>query len=340
MRSPASLAPRRLRHPLRVLAAASVAGAIGALAASCSDDPDPTFGSYQGSPPDARNYCAIVGACELFPDFGFGECINELARSQIELAPYGGDLGRQERYDCVEAAGTECAVAQQCIGRVATNDPRCTDASVGEPFAGQQRSFCDGDRMTACTGSGSSSQTFGCADEFARQKFGGPRCVPNAEASALCGFAACEAGPDMGFPAPTCDGNTLVYCVNNVEQRTNCSALGGQCDAAQGKCSETCALAGYVCKGDVLVKQCSDGSELSLYDCAVREGWTCKEPGTSTSFGCAAPFDECVWGSHVAECVEGVKLRFCDDGKLSLYDCRDVGATSCEETQAGVNCKL
>lgn len=340
MRTSASPAPSHLRRPRGLLAALALAGAAGLLAASCSDDPDPTFGAYQGTPPDARNYCAVVGACELFPDFGFGECINELVRSQIELAPYGGDLGRQARYDCVEAAGTDCAAAQLCIGRIATNDPRCADPSIGEPFPNQTRSFCDGDRITVCNAMGSGSQTYGCADDFVKQKFGGPYCVPNAEASALCGFAACQGSPDTGYPPPSCEGNTLVYCTNGVQQRTNCSALGGQCDAAQGKCVGTCALAGYACEGDVLVKQCEGGSELPLYDCSVREGWTCKEPETSASFGCAAPFDECAWGSHVAECVDGIKIRFCDDGKLSLYDCRDVGATSCEQTPAGVNCKL
>ena len=57
-----------------------------------------------------------------------------------------------------------------------------------------------------------------------------------------------------------------------------------------------------------------------------------------TSFGCTPPDDECAWGTYQAECVDGVKIRFCDDGKLTLYDCRDVGANSCAAGSSGVNC--
>jgi hypothetical protein len=329
-----------MRTPLRPLLALPAAAL---LVASCADDPALSFGSPptpEATKPDARNYCAIVGACELFPDFGFGECINELVRTEIELAPFGDDLGLEERYQCVEAAGTDCALAQACIGRIATTDPRCTDPASGEPYPGQSRAFCDGDRITACNAMGNAAQTFGCADDFARQKFGGPDCVANADASALCGFALCEGSPETGYPAPTCDENTLIYCTNGVEQRQNCAVFGGKCDVGQGKCVDTCELAGFVCKGDVLVKQCTDGSELSVYDCSVRAGWTCRAPGSPTAFGCAPPNDECAWGTYVAECVDGVQIQFCDDGKLSLYDCRDMGATGCEQGSAGVNCKL
>lgn len=331
---------------LRRLALLPVVCAFGLVAAGCDDDRPVTFGDRDPpgptppTPPDARNYCAVVGACELFPDFGFGECVNELVRTEIELAPFGGDLGRQARYDCVEAAGADCEIAQACIGRIATSDARCTNPATGEPYAGQTRSFCSGDRITVCNATGNDAQTYSCADDFVKQKFGGPHCVENADASALCGFAACQGSPETGFPAPSCEDNTLVYCANGVEQRQNCSAFGGKCDEAQGKCVDTCELAGFVCKGAVLVKQCADGSQLSVYDCAEREGWTCKVPDSLTSFGCAPPADECAWGTYVAECVDGVSIRFCDDGQLSLYDCRDVGASGCAETSAGVNCKL
>lgn len=321
-------------------ACAALLGAAGVLLASCGDDPPVTFGQYQGTEPDARNYCAVVGACELFPDFGFGECVNELVRGQIETAPFGGDVGRQDRYDCVEAAAGDCQLARECVGRIYITEPRCTDPAAGDPWPGQPRSFCDGDRITVCNAMGSEAQSFRCADDLAQQKFGGPYCVENAAASALCGFAACQGSMEAGYPPPSCDGNTLVYCTNGVEQRQNCSVFGGKCDASLGRCVDTCALAGHVCKGTVLVKQCADGSELSLYDCAGRDGWTCRVPDSATTFGCAAPYDECAWGTYVAECVDEVKIRFCDDGKESLFDCRDVGGTSCGPTAAGVNCKF
>lgn len=337
-----------VRPPVfRSLAAlAALLGAAGMLLASCGDDDRLLFGHYEEPPaeptaPDARNYCAVVGACDLYPDFGFGECVNELVRSQIETAPFGGDVGRQDRYDCVDAAAGDCQAARDCVGRISIIEPRCTDPAAGDPWPGQPRSFCDGNRITVCNAMGNEAQSFLCADDFAQQKFGGPDCTENAAASALCGFAACQGSPETGYPPPRCDdGNTLIYCTNGVEQRQNCALFGGKCDAGLGRCVDTCALAGYVCKGTVLVKQCTDGSELSLYDCAAREGWTCRVPDSSATFGCAAPFDECAWGTYVAECVEGVKIRFCDDGKLSTFDCRDVGATSCGPTAAGVNCKF
>ncbi|HSN98001.1 MAG TPA: hypothetical protein VLS89_06870 [Candidatus Nanopelagicales bacterium] len=330
--------------PLRSFALLPIAAALGVLVGACDEDPI-TFGKPpvvepEGTPPDARNYCAVVGACELFPDFGFGECINELVRSQIETSPFGGDVGKQQRYDCVEAAGGDCELAKECIGRVAVTEPRCADSSAGEPWPGQPRSFCDGDRIIACNVMGTQAQNYGCADDFAQQRFGGPYCVENAEASALCGWKACQGSLEEGFPPPRCDENTLVYCTNGVEQRQNCSVFGGSCDAGQGRCVETCTPSGYVCKGTVLVQQCTDGSELSRYDCATREGWTCKAPESAASFGCAPPHDECAWGTYVAECVDGVKIQFCDDGQVSLFDCRDVGASGCGPTPAGVNCKL
>ena len=54
----------------------------------------------------------------------------------------------------------------------------------------------------------------------------------------------------------------------------------------------------------------------------------------------AVPCYDHIGGRTKDECVEGVKIRFCDDGKLSTFDCRDVGATSCGPTAAGVNCKF
>jgi hypothetical protein len=336
------------------LGAALLLGLTGGaiLLPSCGSDSPPPVGTYAGSTPDARNYCGIAGACLLFPDFGFGECMNQIARSEIELAPFGGDLGVKARYECVKQAGPDCAAAKKCIGRVTGSDKRCTDPAVGLPFGNQPRSFCGADnRITVCNETGTSAESFSCADEFAKQHFGGPFCVQNAEASALCGYKSCGdfGAPDAGAPPdagadpaayPACNGNTLSYCTNGVEQRQSCSAFGGTCDVGTGKCAGTCEQKGFHCQGTELVKDCSSGSELPLYDCAARDGWTCKVPADTTSFGCAPPDAECAWGTFTAECVDGVKVRFCDDGKLNLYDCRDVGATSCVAGSTGVTCKL
>jgi hypothetical protein len=342
------------RLPARLLATTFAATwALAFLAPSCGSS-DPPVGKYQGSSPDARNYCATVGACELFPDFGFGECMNQIARSEIELAPFGGDLGEKARYDCVKKAGTDCAAAKLCVGRISTKDPRCSDPTLNPPFGNQQRSFCDGDRITVCDDMGGGSTSFNCADDFAKQHFGGPYCVPNAPASALCGYQSCpvpvdpgtddagppqsDAGNDMSYPA--CKGNSLYYCTNAVEQRESCSALGGTCTVETGKCEGTCAQSGFHCEGTELVRDCASGAALPLYDCAARTGWTCAPPKDSTSFGCVPPDAECTWGTFQAECVDGAKIRFCDDGKLNLYDCRDIGASACAPTTTGVNCKL
>ncbi|MFO0757752.1 MAG: hypothetical protein U0359_14755 [Byssovorax sp.] len=346
--TPAPPAVRRLALPALVTGVA-----LTILIPSCGGDNPSPVGKYQGSTPDARNYCAIVGACGLFPDFGFGECMNQIARSEIELAPFGGDLGQKERYTCVKNAGTDCAAAQQCVGRITTQDPRCSDPSLGSPFGNQPRSFCDDDRITVCDEMGPGSTSFNCADDFAKQQFGGPYCVKNADASALCGYTACPGfdpnnqggGPPAGDGGntqtyPDCKGNTLYYCTNGVEQRENCSAFGGTCNAVSGKCEGTCEPKGTHCEGTELVRDCASGTALPLYDCSARNGWTCQPPEDSTSFGCVPPDKECAWGTYQAECVEGVKIRFCDDGKLNLYDCRDVGATACVPTATGVNCKL
>ena len=341
---------------LKLTAAAFVALGGGALLLpSCGSDPLPTPSGgtfYAGSSPDARNYCAVAGACNLFPDFGFGECMNQIARSQIELAPFGGDLGEKARYECVKLAGADCLAARKCIGRVTTSDKRCTDPSAGEPLGNQPRSFCGANnRITVCNQTGTSSESFSCADDFAKQHFGGPFCVQNAAASALCGYKSCGdfSAPDGGAPPdaganpgvyPGCASNTLSYCTNGVEQRQSCSAFGGTCDVASGKCAGSCEQKGFHCEGTELVKDCSSGDELPLYDCAARPGWTCRVPADTTSFGCAPPDDACAWGTFPAECVDGVKVRFCDDGKLNVYDCRDIGATSCAASGPGVTCKL
>ena len=292
--------------------------------------------TMMGATADVKNYCAIVGACELFPSFGFGECVNEIVRDQIALAPFGGDVGAQTRYDCVKAAGTDCAKAKLCVGRIQTNDPRCTDPNQGDPYPNQVRSFCDGNRITVCNPMGAGSQTFTCGDDFAQQHFGGPFCVKNAPASALCGFTTCEA--EAGIAA-TCSGNTLAYCTNGVEQRTLCSALGGNCDATAGQCAGTCGGSSFTCSGTQLLKECSAGPPLPLYDCAARPGWTCRAPTDTTTFGCVPPNKQCIWGVYQASC-DGTSVRFCDDGKITEYDCRDAGAKSCVTTPAGVNCSL
>lgn len=339
--------------PLTAAALALLAGGA-LLLPSCGSEslPPKVTGTFSGSTLNARNYCAIAGACGLFPDFGFGECMNQIARSEIELAPFGGDLGEEARYECVKKAGSDCVAAKKCIGRVSTSDQRCTDPSAGEPFGNQPRSFCDADnRITVCNETGTSSESFSCADDFAKQHFGGPFCVQNATASALCGYKSCgdfsnpDAGPtpDAGADPgayPSCQSNTLHYCTNGVEQRQSCSAFGGTCDAASGKCVGTCEQKGFHCEGAELVKDCSSSAELPLYDCSARPGWTCHVPADSTSFGCAPPDTECAWGTFQAECVDGVKIRFCDDGKLNVYDCREIGATSCADGGAGVTCKL
>lgn len=331
---------RTIRAVTRARSGALLLGAPLALAllgGACSNvlsqPPAP-----QGTSPDAKNYCAIVGACQLAPSFGFGECVNEIVRGQIALAPYGGDVGAQARYDCVKAAGTDCNKAKQCIGRVQTNDPRCSNPNVGDPYPTQQRSFCDGNRITVCNDMGPGSQTFTCADDFAQQHFGGPYCVKNAAASALCGYAPCD--PEGGLGA-ACQANTLTYCTNAVEQRTACSALGGTCDATANQCAGTCGGSTYECNGASLLKDCAGGGKLPLYDCSVRTGWTCRPPPDTTTFGCIPPHKECVWGAYQATCVDGVKVQFCDDGKVSVYDCRDSGAKSCVSSgAAGVNCSL
>jgi hypothetical protein len=351
MRKP--LAPKRPQASMLKLGAAAI-GAFAGLSlslASCGSDTTPPQGTYQGSSPDARNYCALAGACALFPDFGFGECMNQIARAEIELAPFGGDVGEKDRYACVKKAGTDCNAAKQCIGRISTNDKRCSDPALGDPFGNQPRSFCDdGSRITVCAQMGPGSESFSCADDFAKQHFGGPFCIKNADASALCGYKGCgdnvDAGAapddDAGAPltTPTCDGNTLTYCTNGVEQRTSCSAFGGTCDTGAGKCSGTCQQKGFHCQGTELVEDCVAGAELPLYDCSVRKGWTCRVPQDTTTFGCAPPDSECAWGTFQAKCVDGVKIQFCDDGKLNLYDCRDIGAKSCEAGASGVSCKL
>lgn len=287
--------------------------------------------------PDARNYCAIAGACQLTPTFGFGECINAIAREQITLAPFGGDQGAQARYDCVKAAGTDCTKAKTCFGRVQANDARCTNASLGDPYPGQQASFCDGSRITVCSGAGNDSQSFLCGDDFDQQHFGGPLCVKNAAASALCGFTTCEADGGM---AAFCQGNTLVYCTNGVLQRTDCSALGGKCDASAGQCSQTCSGGAYACMGTQLVKECTGGGTLPLYDCAARTGWTCRVPPDSITFGCVPPEHECEWGVYQAKCADASRISFCNDGKIDTYDCKDSGASKCVTSDVGVTCAL
>ncbi|HEX7603654.1 MAG TPA: hypothetical protein VF316_18675, partial [Polyangiaceae bacterium] len=266
---------------------ATVFGAAVIGTPGCTSADDPILGKYAGSSPDARNYCAIATACGLLADFGFGECINQIVRTQIELAPFGGDTGAQARYECVKAAGTSCDAAKKCFGHITGKDPRCTSPDGGAPFPGQPRSFCDGDRITVCSVMSTDSQTFACADDFIQQKFGGPTCVPNADGSALCGFAKCTTTSDgdggVIYPAATCTGQTLSYCTNGVQQRQNCILQGGTCDATTGNCQNTCAKTGYVCLGSELDATCQDGSKLAQYDCASRPGWTCQVPQDSTT---------------------------------------------------------
>jgi hypothetical protein len=315
-------------------AAAFIGGVL--LFAACShvaSEPPP---SMMGASPDAKNYCAIVGACQLFPALGFGECINEIVRDQITLAPFGGDLGAQDRYNCVKAAGTDCAKAKLCVGRVQAADPRCTDPDAGAPFGNQAPSFCDGNRITVCNAMGPGSQSFACSDDFATQHFGGPYCVKNAPGSALCGFATCDS--DAGLAA-SCAGNTLTYCTNAVEQRTLCSALGGTCDVSSGQCMGTCSGTSYECSGTLLLRDCSGGTKLPLYDCAARSGWTCRPPMDATTFGCVPPSTECVWGVYQASCM-GTSVKYCDDGKIATYDCTQSGAKTCTTTPGGVTCSL
>jgi hypothetical protein len=229
--------------------------------------------------------------------------------------------------NCIANAGHDCAAAKKCLA----------GGQTPATCSGNARS-CDGNTWQSCTpaaGSGGNSgiQTFDCSSV-------GQTCVTN-NGNTDCGYGTCSPG------APSCvngdgtpNGNLVQTCNAGILQRTDCTRFdsscnpsgftGAHCRGNGQACSATGADTSVRCDGSVLVT-CADGQE-ARYDCA-HQNLGCFAGANGNHFDCAAG-TECNPNSYTANCV-GLKLTFCNKGKVQSVDCGASGFSSCSPNNGG-----
>jgi hypothetical protein len=235
-----------------------------------------------------------------------------------------------DQVNCIASAGSDCTAAKKCLGGGST-PAVCTGASES----------CLGNTWQSCTdaaGSGGNKgvQTYNCGSSGQ-----GLMCVAN-NGNVDCGYGTCAGGTTAtcvnadGTPG----GNFVQRCTGGIIQRDDCgrlnsscnpSGIGAHCRGNGPACSAPSITNSTLrCEGSTLVS-CTDGQE-SRYDCG-RLNLGCYTNANGAGFGCSAG-NECDPSNYTATCV-GLKLTFCNKGKVQSVDCGSSGFSSCSPNAGG-----
>lgn len=257
-------------------------------------------------------------------DHGFGRSAWPML--SVLSSTYRANLAIGTRLACIldAPATASCGDLAECAGQAAS----LVDAPFGK---------CNGSTLlrtqTRLAGKGS-PEAIACG-AFGQSCFEG-------EAGVTCGTGPCDPGQTY-----SCDGNTLVACVQGISQRIPCGA-GLTCGRTKGSKVIDCIAAGTDCTADACdgttFKQCvkdsfGKGSTRNV-DCAAY-GLVCQ---TSTA-GSAGILGACVQGPGgcdpaAAPTCKGGKITICVAGREESVACGDVGLSgSCVSSGGGVGCK-
>jgi hypothetical protein len=238
------------------------------------------------------------------------DCHAWLARaSSLPLDVQGFQLTAAQ-VDCVAHAGTDCGRVLGCLSAAAEPQP-CSAPPLE----------CDGDVAISCLDAGRGPQRL----QLDCSRFG-QHC-----SSGFCGSAC-----DASFP-PQCAGGRYQYCDTNrgmVTVLEDCSANGATCSQPDGSSAPTCIGTGAACAN--AVERCDGdvrvlciGNREARVDCAAT-GEHCLADVRGSATGCARG-----GGCSSAATCDGARLSFCDDGLLSVVDCRAHGYRDCDASVGG-----
>lgn len=210
---------------------------------------------------------------------------------------------------CANAAGGDCAAIRACLnGGSASSgcDPtaarRCNDEiHAWECFAALEF-------VTDCAADG-----LACAD-------------PGPDGVAACGAAVCIEEP------ATCQGERIVECDKGVRRPRVCPE-GARCVEPAGAVA-TCVGTGAPCPpgtpkrcdGETILVTCEGGAEART-DCAAAD-WEQRCGGPADDRQCVGLGTECDPLTFQDRC-NGVRLEYCQDGRVRGLDCTELGFTGC-----------
>lgn len=218
-------------------------------------------------------------------------------------------IGRDE-IACLANAGTDCDRARACVN-LGVAPTACSD-----PL----HFICDGNIIRFCCGLQGMTCAFDCASA-------GQHCFTQSNGEGICAVASCAVA------GASCDGSSVVFCRDGLEQRRACS-LDNDNNLTCGvstyppnpvECVATgpsCVAPPVRCEGDTLVA-CSEGRE-ARYDCAA-VGLRCVR-GLNTPYVCGSGA-EC--DSTAQASCDGGRYRYCWAGSWLTTDCKAAGFRGC-----------
>jgi hypothetical protein len=160
----------------------------------------------------------------------------------------------------------------------------------------------------------------------------------------FCGGELCEPGESY-----SCDGDSLVYCIQGVRVRRPCGT-GMTCGPTAGSGVLDCIGIGEECEqGDKCengkLHQCLKDSfgkgKYRVVDCAA-DGYACKVENNSAGKPVGVCFvpeqPECDYEKETPHCEQGV-LQACVAGRKKAISCAELGMSgSCQEANGVFHC--
>jgi hypothetical protein len=217
---------------------------------------------------------------------------------------------------CLANAGTDCDRARACVNLGVAPGP-CSDP---------MHPVCDGDVFRYCCGLQGMTCAFDCASA-------GQHCFAQSNGDGICAVESCDVA------GASCDGNSVVFCRDGLEQRRTCSTNNRANNLTCGvskyppnpiECVATgpsCVEGSIRCEGDTLVV-CPEGRE-ERFDCTV-SGLRCvrglNTPASPSPYVCGSG-SECDYTAQPS--CDGGRYRYCWLGSWLTTDCKAAGFSGC-----------
>jgi hypothetical protein len=272
--------------------------------------------------------CITAAACGIaFFANGVSECSQVVASINNPETAARTHISPSE-VNCIANAGHDCVAAKKCLGNGST--PAVCSGGFGVTTCmGNVWGQCN---ASAGTGGQQGVQLFDCGQY-------GQMCVAN-NGNVDCGYGTCGGGNSTCVtPDGNPNGNLVQSCDNGILHRTDCTKIGSSCNpSGVAHCrgnGTACSAPSFNnntlrCEGSVVVS-CVDGQE-GRYDCN-NLNLGCYQNPSGTGFGCFAG-TECNPQNFSASC-SGLKLTFCNKGKIQTADCGGSGFAGCNPNMGG-----
>lgn len=243
-------------------------------------------------------------------------CSPFVPRAKLSICMTYDLFAAHPQIDCLRAA-TSCSDVAKCTGVGLASAAQCP--------SGAAEWRCAGSLAVRCSTSG--SYTLDCA------VLGGQCGTYASSAGGAIDRAGCRVASRCTGSGDSCQGDTLVSCVNGQGFGTACGPQGGACDVVDGQAgcypaTEACSGSTAACTGNVL-SLCGGLGHVERFDCGAR-GHRCVTTTSSEGF-CVAPGCPTSLEGECKESCEGSKMSLCVAGVKTTVDCRDYGMSRCRE---------